>query len=604
WGEANLGGNSTAVSTQIDGRIPITTLYSNGRAFAALRGDGSVVTWGDALNGGTLKTAMMPQIDGAIDVKVIYANDASGVFAALRDDGSVVTWGNASFGLAGGKSQIPPGKIVTKIYANKAAFAAIRIDNSVAVWGDIFNGADISSLDSALNGTVAVVDIIASDYAFAALRIDGSVVTWGQASAGGDSRAVAAKLDGQIDVIKIYSNGSAFAALRVDGSVVTWGSASVGGDSAFVAAELDGHIDVKEIYFNPNAFAALRVDGSVVTWGMYSGGGDSRAVRAKLDGTVDVKAIVSVDDGVVNGRTLSTRSAFAALRVDGSVVTWGDESVGGDSNLVASSLSSKVLGFANAPPLDSSLFDVPEGNPFNNLPTGGVTIQSNTKVFTVGSVLTLSSTIKDKDGLGNFSYQWKNDAEIVLASTATYTLTKKEVGKTVVAVISYRDQLGTVEKVSSLATTVVIVSTKASAADDLLTGTAKNDKLSGGLGNDTLIGGLGKDVLTGGAGADTFKFNAINDSAALAKNADTIADFNATQKDKIDLSVIDANNALAGDQAFTLTSGTQFAANVVGQVYFNPKDQTLYASISADNKVAFTLHLTGVKSLTADDFIF
>ena len=49
----------------------------------------------------------------------------------------------------------------------------------------------------------------------------------------------------------------------------------------------------------------------------------------------------------------STRDAFAALKADGSVVTWGslidseDSSYGGDSSAVASQLSSGVVGFAN-----------------------------------------------------------------------------------------------------------------------------------------------------------------------------------------------------------------------------------------------------------------
>ncbi len=34
-----------------------------------------------------------------------------------------------------------------------------------------------------------------------------------------------------------------------------------------------------QIFANPVAFAALKVDGSVVTWGVADSGGDSEAVR-------------------------------------------------------------------------------------------------------------------------------------------------------------------------------------------------------------------------------------------------------------------------------------------------------------------------------------
>jgi hypothetical protein len=82
----------------------------------------------------------------------------------------------------------------------------------------------------------------------------------------------------------------------------------------------------------------LRSDGSVVTWGNSSYGGDSGAVAAQLNGTVDVTQV------------FSTAYAFAALRSDGSVVTWGSDiygSYGGDSSAVANQLASGVVSGAN-----------------------------------------------------------------------------------------------------------------------------------------------------------------------------------------------------------------------------------------------------------------
>ena len=69
-------------------------------------------------------------------------------------------------------------------------------------------------------------------------------------------------------------------------------------------------IDVQPIS-TENAFAALREDGSVVTWGVSDPGGDSSAVASELNGDIDVIKIVS------------NYASFAALREDGSVVTWG-----------------------------------------------------------------------------------------------------------------------------------------------------------------------------------------------------------------------------------------------------------------------------------------
>jgi hypothetical protein len=42
--------------------------------------------------------------------------------------------------------------------------------------------------------------------------------------------------------------------------------------------KLDGTIDVTQVFSATHAFAALRADGSVVTWGNVDWGGDSSAV--------------------------------------------------------------------------------------------------------------------------------------------------------------------------------------------------------------------------------------------------------------------------------------------------------------------------------------
>ena len=58
-------------------------------AFAAILGDGSVVTWGDAYGGGWSGSVQ----DQLRDVRSIRGFNRS--FAAVRADGSVVTWGYA-----------------------------------------------------------------------------------------------------------------------------------------------------------------------------------------------------------------------------------------------------------------------------------------------------------------------------------------------------------------------------------------------------------------------------------------------------------------------------------------------------------------------------
>ena len=66
---------------------------------------------------------------------------------------------------------------------------------------------------------------------------------------------------------------------------------------------------VQTVVGNMLAFAAVKMDGSVVTWGDAELGGDSRGVAEQLSSGVQT--------------VVGNSAAFAAVKVDGSVVTWG-----------------------------------------------------------------------------------------------------------------------------------------------------------------------------------------------------------------------------------------------------------------------------------------
>ncbi|MCC5999879.1 MAG: VCBS domain-containing protein [Pararhodobacter sp.] len=321
WGSRTYGADSRAVADQLSGDV--TAIYSNGGAFpnggafAALKTDGSVVTWGTSAYGGTSGAERVHLDDG---VEAIYSTQRA--FAALKADGSVITWGHDEWGgdSTAVREHLEGG--VETIYSNSHAFAALKTDGSVVTWGDDRWGGDSSSVAEQL--TDRVENIYSADAAFAALKSDGSVITWGHGNSGGNSSSVSEYLTSDVETIQ--TNFMAFAALKADGSVVTWGHRSYGGDSSAVADQLEG--DVTGIYSTSLAFAALKEDGSVVTWGNRTYGAGSSAVADELQG--DVTGIYS------------TSRAFAALKEDGSVVTWGPNSWGGDSSAVADQLGGNV----------------------------------------------------------------------------------------------------------------------------------------------------------------------------------------------------------------------------------------------------------------------
>eukprot|EP00439_Symbiodinium_sp_Y106_P074029 s2027_g14.t1 len=322
WGDHRCGGDSSAVQDQLRNVQQIQATgggvasafgafgTSNGGAFAAITGDGSVVTWGHPLFGGD-SFAVRKRLK---NVQQIQATNGltGGAFAAIRGDGSVVTWGDHRYG---GDSSAVQDQLrnVVQIQAFRCSFAAILGDGSAVSWGDIHGGGD-SSAHQLKN----VQQIQASDRAFAAILGDGSVLSWGDPRFGGDCNAVQAQL---VDVHHIQASGRAFAAVLGNGCVVAWGDAHHGGNSSAVQERLKNVQQIQATYGveTGGAFAAITGDGSVVTWGAASYGGDGSAVQERLKNVQ---------------RTQATNYAFAAILGDGSVVTWGAVFFGGDSSAV------------------------------------------------------------------------------------------------------------------------------------------------------------------------------------------------------------------------------------------------------------------------------
>jgi serralysin len=137
--------------------------------------------------------------------------------------------------------------------------------------------------------------------------------------------------------------------------------------------------------------------------------------------------------------------------------------------------------------------------------------------------------------------------------------------------------------------------------NDILHGRADNDTLNGGLGNDVMIGGLGLDSLTGGGGFDRFDFDSLSESLP-GLNRDVITDFvgnGSLEGDRIDVSTIDANVLLAGNQAFTFIGGAAFSQ--AGQLRYS--GGALQGSTDADTSAEFAIQLTGAPALVGADLI-
>ena len=394
-GISNSGYTGTDISNVI-------TVCANISAYAALKSNGSVVTWGDSIRGGDSSNVSLSNVK-----KLFYTY---GAFAALKNDGSVVTWGQG----AGGNSLSVSGNLmsgVVNIFSNQVAFAALKSNGSVVTWGNPNNGGSSSSVSN--NLLSGVIKIVSTYTAFAALKSDGTVVTWGSASMGGDSSGVSLNLT---NVTNIFATVDSFAALKSNGSVITWGDQSAGGNSSSVSSDLTSN--VVDIIGTYSGFSAFKSDGSVISWGSV------------VDFSTAVRSSISSDVISVIGNV----GAFAALKQNGSVVTWGGAGYGGDSSTVSSDLSSNVVKIFNNGTTFAALKS--NGSVVTWLPTntnGGnsnsvsltsnvINIFSSSNAFAAvksdGSVATWGNTVYGGIASGqNITYLFEGDSNFVHIST-------------------------------------------------------------------------------------------------------------------------------------------------------------------------------------------
>lgn len=131
-----------------------------------------------------------------------------------------------------------------------------------------------------------------------------------------------------------------------------------------------------------------------------------------------------------------------------------------------------------------------------------------------------------------------------------------------------------------------------------LNGGAGNDSLMAGAGNDRLIGGIGKDLLGGGSGADVFQFRTAAE-AGKGSARDIIRDFQSGV-DRIHLAGIDANAALAGNQAFEFIGSSVFSG-AAGELAY--RNGIVAGDVNGDKIADFAIGIENLAPLLESDFL-
>ena len=280
---------------------------------------GQIAFWGD----GRFNQANVP----LAATNPIALAAGSGHVLALRDDGTVVAWGSN----ACGQATVPASATnVVRLAAGATHSLALRSDGAVIGWGNDVAGQATPPADAA-----DVVDLAAGLAHSLALRGDGTVLAWGLDFLG--STEVPAGLS---NVTAIAAAGFHNLALRNDGSVAGWGQiTNVPPQATNVVAIAAG------LTFN----AALRSDGQVVAWGAFippagetfslsclgwsfRGGTLSDAPLPGVSTATNIVAIAAGDEHIL------------ALRADGTVLAWGDDTLGQIDVLALSGVTALAAG--------------------------------------------------------------------------------------------------------------------------------------------------------------------------------------------------------------------------------------------------------------------
>ena len=294
WGQLGEGNTRNRLVPTANGFAGATGLAAGGGHTVALRGDGTVWTWGrnDFGQLGIVTSTMCQgapcslvpmQVSGLSGVQAVTALSLSS--AVLRNDGTVWIWG---LGHGATPIQVPGITDVAAISARFTTLLLLKRDGTV--WDF-----PLGSTDPPLPvvGLVNITGVAAGQDHNLALRQDGTVWAWGvnslgQMGTGTASSAVPVQVSGLSGVVAIAAGENHSVAVRNNGTVWAWGwnfhgqlgaaspTCSLGFGQftpcSLVPIQAAGLTDIVRIVAGDRHNLAVRSDGSLWAWGANGSG--------------------------------------------------------------------------------------------------------------------------------------------------------------------------------------------------------------------------------------------------------------------------------------------------------------------------------------------
>lgn len=348
WGQASEGGDSSRVQSELHS---VEDIVPSRRGFAAIRADKSVVTWG---------APYYPDFTAPIieNVETLLVSDSD--YSAIAEDGYVTIWGGNPVGLNPEPLYEERGVIASNaVHAqstNIGNFSAVLESGEIVSWGREGNAFYNIQAPSSIQG---VTNLRNTGWGIIAQKQDGTIEYWGYGDLGESYSMPPSDL---VDVVDITFSDSHAAALSSDGTVSGWTRGfALGGDlhtkMIDVYVEFPGTLANIHAIFSDKKYDStssgviVAIDGNQQGWAWHWASPDplGEPVTNAVDVSVNQRGVVILKNDKtvqITGQVqlelapdtlepvvypllenvialYSTSSAFAAVREDGSIVTFG-----------------------------------------------------------------------------------------------------------------------------------------------------------------------------------------------------------------------------------------------------------------------------------------
>ena len=328
---------------------------------------GSLWMWGGNYRGDNVagsKSSPVQTASGGTNWKQV----SSGVDhrMAVKTDGTLWGWGNQFYNQvngSGGADLATPIQVLVSdkwkyVSASGNNTAAIRTDGTLWLWGPNTSG-QLGNNNTGLGGPTQTTSggnnwkTVSTGVTTVAIKTDGTLWTWGDNSLGqlGNNNAAVTMVSSPIQTVSGGTNwkqvtssayGETIAAIKTDGTLWLWGSngfAQIGDNTTAHKSSpvqtVAGGTNWKQVAATHYNTAAIKTDGTLWVWGDNSAGqlGDNTVVSKS-------SPVQTVAGGTNWKQTSAGYYGVSAIKTDGTLWTWGrntGEGTLGDNTVVSKS---------------------------------------------------------------------------------------------------------------------------------------------------------------------------------------------------------------------------------------------------------------------------